>query len=244
MANHQANRHIAPACTPHDDLRLNVIIPAAGIGKRMKSKGPKGLLSLYHGMSILETQIRTIVNVYPHADIVVVGGFEYTKVRDTLWGVFSARLVCNPDYETTNVIHSVSIGLDACLPGPLLIIHGDLVFNHTTIKELAGKQSALVVAGSRQMESNEVGIGQQDGVVTTLSYALRDKWGQIAYLTGPELSLFQEAIRTHRMSSQWFVYEALNYVIENGGSFLAHKQRGSKIVEIDRYTDLTKAKQI
>jgi choline kinase len=240
---HQANRHIAPARLPSDNGRLNVIIPAAGIGKRMKSKGPKGLLILHHGMSVLEKQIRTILKVYPHAEIVVVGGFEYTKIRNELWGNFPVRIVCNSDYETTNVTHSVGIGLDACLPGPLMIVHGDLVFNQQTIKGLAGKQSSLLVA-DKHLEPGEVGIGHQDGIVTNLSYALETKWGQIAYLQGKELLLFQEVIRNNRVSNMWFLYESLNYVMSKGGEFLAHQPSGMKITEIDKYNDLKKAKQI
>lgn len=240
---HQASRHIAPSRLPKDDGRLSIIIPAAGIGKRMKSRGPKCLLPIHHGMSILEIQIRTIMKVYPHADIIIVGGFECQKIRNTLWGNFPVRIVCNHNYETTNVTHSVSIGLDAMLPGPLLIIHGDLVFNTQAIKDLAGKQSALLVAGI-QLEPHEVGIGQQDGLVTTLSYALPAKWGQMAYLQDKELDIFMKAAWNYRISSQWFLHEALNYVMDKGGKFLAHQPAHAKIVEIDHYSDLTKAKLI
>jgi len=240
---HPAHRHIAPARLPKQDGRLNVIIPAAGIGKRMKSKGPKGLLPIHHGMSILEVQVRTILKVYPNADIIIVGGFECDKIRDTLWGHFPVRVVYNPNYETTNVTHSVSIGLSAMLPGPLLILHGDLVFNEQTIQGLAGKHSSLLVAGN-QLESTEVGIGQQDDIVTTLSYALSSKWGQMAYLQDKELDLFLKVAWNYRISSQWFLYEALNHVIDKGGRFLAHQPANAKLVEIDRYSDLMKAKLI
>jgi choline kinase len=240
---HKANRHIAPTRRPIEEGRLSVIIPAAGIGKRMKSKGPKGLLQIHHGMSILELQIRTILKVYPHADIVIVGGFECYKIRDALWGNFAVRIVCNPQYETTNVTSSVAIGMEAVLPGPLLILHGDLVFNTNTITGLAGKHSSLLVVGD-SLETTEVGVGQQDGVITTLSYALPSKWGQMAYLLGDELAIFRKAAWNSRISSQWFLYEALNYVIGKGGKFLAHQPTQAKIVEIDRYSDLMKAKLI
>jgi len=239
----QAHRHIAPARRPQEDGRLNVIIPAAGIGKRMKSRGPKGLLPVHHGMSILEMQVRNVLKVYPHADIIIVGGFECHKIREALWGNFPVRIVYNPDYETTNVTHSVAVGINAMLPGPLLLIHGDLVFNIAAIQGLAGKHSSLLVAGD-QLEPAEVGIGQQDGVITTLSHALTTKWGQMAYLQGKELSLFMKAAWNDRLSNQWFLYEAINHVIENGGKFLAHQPSNARIVEVDRYSDLTKAKLI
>ena len=240
---HLAHRHIAPARLPRSSERLNVIIPAAGIGKRMKSRGPKGLLRLGHGITILERQIRMILKVHPESEIVVVAGFEYEKVRDELWGQFPVRFICNYEYETTNVIHSVGLGLDACLPGRLLIIHGDLVFNQQTITGLAGEASSLLIVDN-QLSPEEVGICAPEGIVMTLSYALDSKWGQMAFLRDDELKIFQEAIRTHRMASQWFLYEAINYVISKGGIFHAHNPHGAKIVEVDKYSDLTKAKQI
>jgi choline kinase len=238
----QARRHIAPARLPQEDGRLSVIIPAAGIGKRMKSKGPKGLLPVHQGMPLLEVQVRTILKVYPHADIVIVGGFEHHKIRESLWGNFPIRLVCNPDYEDTNVTHSVSIGMDACVPGPVLIIHGDLVFNITTIQGLAGEASSLLVVGNK-LAPEEVGVANQDGVVTNLSYALNCKWGQMAYLKGKELDMLRELV-FQKSARQWFLYETLNHIIGQGGKFLAHQPKGLKIVEIDRYNDLEKAKAI
>ena len=117
------------------------------------------------------------------------------------------------------------------------------MFNTQTLQGLAGKQSALLVAGN-QLSTTEVGIGQQDGLVTILSYALASKWGQMAYLCGDELRLFRDTAWNTRLSSQWFLYETINYVIGKGGKFLAHQPSGAKVVEVDRYSDLMKAKLV
>lgn len=239
----QANRHIAPSKLPGRSERLSVIIPAAAIGKRMKSKGPKGLLPVNHGMSILELQIRQILKIYPYADIVIVGGFQCDKIRNALWGDFPIRIVCNHLYESTSITQSIAMGLDATLPGPLLIMYGDLVFNNRAIKNLAGNKSAMLVA-NKQLDDDKMGICHQDGLVTTLSYALPIKWGQMVYLQRQELKLFIDIMWNNRLASQLLLHEVLNNVMENGGVFLAHEPRGMKIIEINRYTDLMKAKSI
>ena len=241
---HNARRHIAPSKKATNPDRLTVIIPAAGIGKRMKSRGPKGLFVVHNGMSVLELQIRGILQVYPNADIIIVGGFQCEKIRKELWGDFPVRIVYNNDYETTNVMHSIRIGMSAMLVGPVLLMHGDLVFNTHTIAGLVDKKSALLVAGTSQINKTEVGIGHQDGIVTNLSHALACKWGQMAYLCGKELEMFTILAWNSKKSSQLFLYEALNYIIERHGTFLAYQPRGSKIVEIDNYSDLIKARQI
>jgi len=239
----QAQRHIAPAKLPNDTQRLSIIIPAAGIGKRMKSKGPKALLSVHNGMSILECQLRTILKVYPSADIVVVGGFEHQKIRQALWGKFPMRLVCNPNYEDTNTVHSIAIGLDATLPGPVMVIHGDLVFNTHTIQGLEGKASSLLVDQFGQLGKEEVGIGQQDGLVTSLSYALSTKWGQMAYLQGKELELFRNMVFSPK-NANLFLYEILNKIMNKHGKFVAHMPKDSKLIDVDHIDDLQKARLV
>ena len=49
---------------PLDYSGLSVIIPAAGMGRRMKSYGPKGLISL-NGPSVLERQLKIVWKIYP-----------------------------------------------------------------------------------------------------------------------------------------------------------------------------------
>jgi len=95
-----------------------------------------------------------------------------------------------------------------------------------------------------QLDAAEVGIAYQDGMVTTLSYALSTKWGQMAYLRDSELQLFRQIVWNNKLAHQWFLYETLNHVMAKGGKFHVHHPQQAKIVEVDRYTDLTKAKKI
>lgn len=240
MAN--AKRHIAPSKLPKKDERLTIIIPAAGIGKRMKSRGPKALLPINHGMSILEMQIRTLNRVYPNAEILVVVGFEHHKIRKHVWNQFPVRIIRNSKYQETNVTYSVSLALDAALPGSIMIIHGDLVFDKAAISGLAGKCSSLLIDNDN-LEDEEVGILQRDGVVYNLAYGLSQKWVQMAYLTGRELNLFRNTCFNYEMSNQWFLHETINYVIDKGGKFIAYEPK-MKLVEVDKYDDLKKGKRI
>jgi hypothetical protein len=65
----------------------------------------------------------------------------------------------------------------------------------------------------------------------------------MAYLKGKELDMLRELV-FQKSARQWFLYETLNHIIGQGGKFLAHQPNGLKIVEIDRYNDLEKAKAI
>jgi choline kinase len=238
----KAQRHIAPAKQPHLSDRLNVIIAAAGIGRRMKSHGPKSLLVVHRGVTLIEKQIRTILAVYPNADIVVACGFEGHKIRNELYGQFPVRFVYNTEYEISNVVHSVSLALDACLPGNILLIHGDIAFNKEAIQ--LTKCSSLLVALPQQIEAHKVGMIVQDQRVTMLSHGLPTQWGQIAYLANDELKIFRDAITKNKASKQWFLYEALNYVLHKGGTLRAHQDAHAHILEINRPQDIVGVRQI
>lgn len=240
----KASRHVAPAKRPLiTEDRLTVIIPAAGVGKRMKSKGPKALLPIVHGMPILEIQIRSIQTAYPKAEIIVVTGFECNKIRNFLWSTYEARMVYNANYMTTNVTHSVALGLDAAFPGNIIVIHGDLVFGPSAVNELAGEASSLLIDHHGDFDSEEVGIGTQGPNVVNLSYGLEQKWGQMGFFTGKELKLLRQTCFNYELSNQWFLYEAINHIIGRKGKFLAVQPKG-KVIEIDKTEDIKRAKTV
>ena len=55
--------------------KINVIIPAAGIGRRMKSYGPKPLIKIGNS-TIIKNQINLLQTYIPDINIVLVCGFK------------------------------------------------------------------------------------------------------------------------------------------------------------------------
>ena len=216
---------------------ISVIIPAAGMGHRMKSYGPKALISLYDDISLIERQVQLIWAVYPKAEIFVVVGFEAEKIRNRL-KEYPVRFILNPVHQETNVLYSISLAIQASISKEVLIIYGDLIFNEAAIRNLRGL-SRVVIDDTGMMKKCEVGVCVQGKSVINFSFGLDTKWAQISYLSGKELSLFKE-ISLKNETSQWFGYEALNYVLENGGKIQAIKQKSVKIFEIDSARDLEK----
>ena len=93
--------------------------------------------------------------------------------------------------------------------------------------------------GSSFLRKSEVGVIVGENGVTNFSFGLDDKWAQIACLTGKELDIFKQ-ISTKEQTRQWFGYEALNYIIENGGKIDYVTPKSMKIFEIDTPKDLEK----
>ena len=105
----------------------SIIIPAAGMGYRMRSYGPKALISLNLDQNIIQRQIEIIKNNFTNYEIILVVGFEAEKLmRNTPEFLVKVE---NESYERNNVVRSIGMGLRATTTDKVLIIYGDLVFN-------------------------------------------------------------------------------------------------------------------
>tara|TARA_Y100001973_G_C5206132_1_gene341653 strand:- start:2795 stop:3535 length:741 start_codon:yes stop_codon:yes gene_type:complete len=235
----QATRNITPAKRkanpPSGDL--SIIIPAAGMGHRMKSYGPKALIRLYQEITLIERQIELLWSVYPNAEILVVIGFEGEKIRKKLSN-YPVRFISNPIHQSTNVLYSIGLGMQAIISEEVMIVYGDLIFNENAIRNLRGS-SKVVVDNSNSLKKEEVGVVQNKNTITNFSFGVEPKWAQITYLTGKEMQIFKE-ISTKKETSQWLGYEGLNYIIEKGGIIEAHHPKSMKIFEVDVAKDLEK----
>lgn len=240
----RATRNIVPAKHANRFSNIeeqSIIIPAAGMGHRMKSYGPKSLIELYGGMTLIERQINILWDVYPNAQIFVVVGFQHEKIKKQLQN-YPVRFVFNPIHESTNVLFSINLALQACISRDVLLVYGDLVFNRALFTELntaRGASSAVVVDSDDNMNEDEVGVGTDGANVTNFAYGLKDKWGQIAYLTGKELEIFKR-VSSDEDAAQWFGYEGMNQIINQGGKLIAVKPKNMVLIEIDSTKDLSK----
>lgn len=240
-----ATRHITSAkrLIPGKNTELSVVIPAAGVGKRMKSKDAKSLIEIEQGISLVERQLQIIWSTYPKSDVLLVVGYKADKIREALKN-YPVRFIYNPIYETTNVAFSISLGLQASISEECLIVYGDLFFNEDAIGTITDGKSKVLVDSNNYMSSDEVGlIVDEDYQITNFSFGLERKWSQIAFLRGVELDLFKNACYKED-ASRWFGYEALNEIINNGGELQSHIIPSSISIDIDTPQDLTKAKNV
>ena len=105
---------------------------------------------------------------------------------------------------------------------------------------MCDEKSKVLIDKAGMFRKDEVGVTHNINEITNFSYGLNDKWSQIAYITGKELELF-EAAAFNEDCEKWFGYEALNFVINNGGKLAHVSTEGSKIVEVDSVKDIAKA---
>ena len=241
----RTSRHTSKAkknldkASPEDYRGLSIVIPAAGVGRRMKSYGAKGLINIGTA-TVLERQIKLLWKAYPFSEIIIVAGFQAGLVSERIRKKYPVKIVRNYNYEESNVAHSIFLGIQASVNSQVLVVYGDLVFNYKTISKIADGQSKIVVDTRGRFGQEEVGVLFNDKIITNFSHGLKSKWAQIAYLTGKELRLFED-IASSIETEKWFGYEVVNKVIDNGGEMMPVEPSGMKVVEIDSPRDLSKA---
>tara|TARA_Y100000361_G_C11149472_1_gene340176 strand:+ start:329 stop:1045 length:717 start_codon:yes stop_codon:yes gene_type:complete len=223
------------AAGKHKDRPLTVIIPAAGMGHRMKSYGPKCLLPANIKETILDKSIKTIKKVYNYCEIILVVGFEAEKITQTL--PKEIRIVENQIYEKTSVSESVRLAINNSVYNDILIIYGDLIFNINTINELTEHGSCVVVDSKSRFKAEEIGVTIVDGKVTNFAYGLENKWSHIAYLTGNESLEFQR-LCSDKKKNKMYPFEVFNIMLSHGFDLSAIEPKGMKIKEIDSLKDL------
>jgi choline kinase len=214
---------------------ISVIIPAAGLGSRMKSYGPKCLFPTLNGSTILNKIIHNVQKVYPHCEIIVATGFEADRVIESV--PKDIRIVENQLYDTTNMVESIRLSLNNAIYNDIIIINGDLIFNVYTLQNITKQGSCVLIDTQDRFQKNEIGVTAVEGSAVHFSYGLPTKWAQIVYLTGVELNLFK-TFCSDRENNKRYTFEILNMVIENGGSILADEPKGMQIIEVDSIKDI------
>lgn len=231
--------HIAPINKPANK-KYSIIIPAAGMGLRMKSYGPKSLIKI-KGKTILEHQIKTISTSIKHFEIILVAGLEYDRVVRSVSK--NIKVLFNKDYETNNVCSSVKIGLAQASYNDVIIINGDVVCNNNALSAPFGIESMMIIDSSDTMGHNEVGCTIHNNKVENVLYGLEPKWAQIVYFTGYELNSLKTLLNTDKHNNK-FLFEIINHIIGCGGKFTSYAPKNIMAIDIDNSRDMKIAEGI
>ena len=189
---------------------IDIIIPAAGMGRRMKSYGPKPLIKIGNS-TIIKNQISLLRSYIDHTNIVLVCGFQANLLMNqTPSDIIKVE---NERYNETNVARSIGIGLRTISNSArLVVVYGDLVFNSEAIKNLSFDYSSIIVT-NKYMGNNEVGCVINKKKLCNLMYDLPNKWGQIAIFIGKELELLKELCWDDKNNNK-FGFEIINLIIQ------------------------------
>ncbi len=123
-------------------MSAKAILLAAGQGTRLRpltDDRPKCLVE-WRGRSLLERALEALGEA-GIGDVTVVGGYcAHALVRPDL------RLVLNPRYESTNMVHSLFCAEDQMAGDDLLVAYSDIVFHPRILRPLLDCPAPIAVA--------------------------------------------------------------------------------------------------
>ena len=221
------------------DIVVHVIIPSAGIGRRMKSYGCKSLLNI-QDKKLIDIQLDHVNNRFPNNEIILITGFDSERLMNH--SPDNIIKIENEKYYENNVVRSISIGLRAAKDNQyVLIIFGDILLNMKALDLINQNESSIVI--SNHMSDNEVGCNiNSKGQLEYMMFDLPNKWGHIIYLTGKELDLFKKHT-WNKNKDKKFCFEIINDIVNQGGRIKCIIDDDIKVMDIDTSKDLQKAQE-
>lgn len=208
---------------------LSIVLLCADMGVRMKSYGPKSLLTLPDGDRVIDKAIENISMVFPKCEIVVVVGFQAQKVIDYL--PRTVHIVENPVFDSTNDAENMRLGLNATTNENVLMIHGDVLFNRFALDRMGKGESKILVDNKDQMPEDSAGVTVVDGKASILSYGLDTRWSHMVFFAKNETELLNKVLK-NRAKANLFSFEIINNVIDMGGTFLANEPKNVEVGRI------------
>ncbi len=151
---------------------MKALILNSGIGKRMgeltKTKN-KCMAEIAPGTTIIDWQLRMLVKA-GITDVVVTTGPFAEHLQEYVAGRYpevSFTFRHNPVYDQTNYIYSIALAEDVLKDDDILLMHGDLVFEESVLKEIAKSEgSAMVVDRTLALPEKDFKAVVQDGKIT------------------------------------------------------------------------------
>lgn len=213
------------------DKKVDIVIPAAGLGTRYKQDIPKALLKT-GSETILSRIISSVYKKRWVKSINCVYGFQKEKIEKQ---IDNCNLIYNSLYEKHNVCHSIKQGIDSLLSNRILIIYGDLVYDKNLFSRLKFNESCILFS---ETEQGEIGVNLNNDYINSIGWNLPHAWSHIMFLQNKELQIARELLSDSR-SFNWFGFELINAIIRRGGSFKAIKHK-YRINDVDTRSEYSK----
>lgn len=161
-------------------MKTQVVILAAGLGRRLGNSIPKPLTELRDGRSILQQQFDNIHHAFgPDADVTVVVGYKLDLVVEAFP---RARFVSNEMYANTNTSKSLLRALHASSPGGVLWMNGDVVFDPVALDraaEVMVRDQSFVTVNTDAVAEEEIKYTlTPDGYIKDLSKTVSGGLGE------------------------------------------------------------------
>jgi histidinol-phosphate/aromatic aminotransferase/cobyric acid decarboxylase-like protein/choline kinase len=152
---------------------MQAIILAAGMGKRLgelTKNNTKCMLEV-NGVRLIDRFI-TQLSKYDLTRLVIVAGYEGQKLMDYIGhrydDVLNIEFICNPIYDKTNNIYSLSLAKEELCKDDTILLESDLIFEDKMLEMLINhpdKNLALVAKYESWMDGTMVRIDDDRNII-------------------------------------------------------------------------------
>jgi CTP:phosphocholine cytidylyltransferase-like protein len=206
---------------------INFVILAAGIGYKMRSYEPRSMLR-FNKIPLIMHQIKEIRKLNIPHNIYVVTGYKSSKIARKL-AKEKVTIFNNEEYELCNQAGSLrKLWLENSLDN-MFLIHGDIYFRPDSMPEY--DKSFVLYDSEGRFKDKEVGVNIGESLVGSLSYGVKTKWAQMAYIGPENIDLLDDILLPEY--DYRLTFEVINEIISRGGKMKALPFDGH-IFEIDR----------
>jgi choline kinase len=212
---------------------MQAIILAAGIGKRLEGLNdglPKCLLEI-NGKTILARQLEALKGM----EVIMVVGYKADMIRKAYPKL---KYVTNPDYATTNTIHSLGLALNG---KDTFVLNGDVVFDGRIISILDQPNCAAVEFKNVHPEEIQVSLKDKDNIVR-IGKAINGQGEAVGIyrFSGKFCNKLKEQIK--KMDKNLYYEDAIDNILP--ADFKSVDIRDLAAKEIDFKEDLEQAKTL
>lgn len=198
---------------------MNIIILGDKFQKRMKSKGCPGLIAIKN-KPIIYHQYNRIKDVFPNANIIYIGGFEYKRLLSYLEKnnkIYQDIIVINNNnYDIYNYAYSLSLA-NAHLNDDCLLFFGEYIPSKILCQKIKNFTESHVFI-NKTIKSN-VGCIIHEDHIENLAYDLDNYISHAYYINYSDAQIMKNLV-TNKQYHNCFIFEIINNMISNGSNFL------------------------
>jgi len=220
---------------------MKTIILAAGVGSRLGSTIPKGLIKLPNDESILGRQIRILKSMNLD-DITVVVGYKKEQIMTPFKNV---KFRVNPDYDSTNTAKSLLCAIKK-FNDDVLWMNGDIVYDEEIIALIKSQECNTAVVNIAVCGEEEVKyLTDERGNINAISKEIKKGRGEalgINLVIKESLKEFISALQ--ECNNNDYFERAMQLAINNHIIIKPLDVSRFRCIEIDNKEDLKKARDL
>lgn len=183
-----------------------------------KSYGPPCLYKVGRN-TLIEKQIELLNHVFKNPNIFILAGFKYKKIKNHINYINNVKVIENPIYDKTNDLYSIGLILQY-IKNNVLIIQDNILIKVNTFYKFKKNSSQIFI---NENQKSELGcIINNNELISNISWGLPNYLVNIHYLQNKELELLKY-IAINEPTKKWFIAEALNWIIDQGGKLSIKK---------------------